>query len=91
MEEEAGRAFDLSRDLPIRAALFRTAADAHVLVLTLHHVAADGWSLDIVRRELQRRAQTGVVASAARRPCGRPGGQRRSGSDRLDNGSPKAA
>jgi amino acid adenylation domain-containing protein len=52
VEEETGRAFDLSRDLPIRAALFRTAADAHVLVLTLHHVAADGWSIGILLREL---------------------------------------
>ncbi|HEX6370148.1 MAG TPA: amino acid adenylation domain-containing protein [Longimicrobium sp.] len=52
VEAEAGRAFDLSRDLPIRAALFRTAADTHVLALTLHHVAADGWSIGILLREL---------------------------------------
>jgi amino acid adenylation domain-containing protein len=52
VEGEAGRGFDLSRDLPLRAALFRTAADAHVLVLTLHHVAVDGWSIGILLREL---------------------------------------
>jgi amino acid adenylation domain-containing protein len=52
VEEETGRAFDLSRDLPIRAALFRTAAARHVLVLTLHHVAVDGWSIGILLREL---------------------------------------
>jgi amino acid adenylation domain-containing protein len=52
VEDETGRAFDLSRDLPIRAALFRTAADAQVLALTLHHVAVDGWSIGILLREL---------------------------------------
>ena len=52
LDEEARRPFDLSRDLPIRAALFRTAADAHVLALTVHHVAVDGWSVGILFREL---------------------------------------
>ncbi|HEU0299248.1 MAG TPA: amino acid adenylation domain-containing protein, partial [Longimicrobium sp.] len=52
LDEEAGRPFDLSRDLPIRAALFRTAADAHLLSLSFHHVAVDGWSVGILFREL---------------------------------------
>ncbi|HEX2207305.1 MAG TPA: amino acid adenylation domain-containing protein [Longimicrobium sp.] len=52
LDEEARRPFDLSRDLPIRAALFRTAADDHVLALTFHHVAVDGWSAGILFREL---------------------------------------
>ncbi|HEU4884058.1 MAG TPA: amino acid adenylation domain-containing protein, partial [Longimicrobium sp.] len=52
LDEEARRPFDLSRDLPIRAALFRTAADAHVLIVTIHHVATDGWSYGILFREL---------------------------------------
>jgi amino acid adenylation domain-containing protein len=52
VEAETARAFDLSRDLPIRAALFRIAADRHVLALTLHHAAADGWSIGILLREL---------------------------------------
>jgi amino acid adenylation domain-containing protein len=52
VDEEARRPFDLSRDLPIRAALFRTDVDAHVLVLTIHHVAVDGWSYGILFREL---------------------------------------
>jgi amino acid adenylation domain-containing protein len=52
LDEEARRPFDLSRDLPIRAALFRTGADAHVLAVTIHHVAVDGWSFGILFREL---------------------------------------
>lgn len=44
--------FDLTRDLPLRACLVRTAPDTHVLALTIHHIAADGWSVNILVREL---------------------------------------
>ncbi|MGH3158474.1 MAG: condensation domain-containing protein, partial [Streptosporangiaceae bacterium] len=37
--------FDLARDLPLRARLLTTGPGDHVLVLVLHHVAADGGSL----------------------------------------------
>ncbi|HKY27539.1 MAG TPA: amino acid adenylation domain-containing protein [Pyrinomonadaceae bacterium] len=49
---EAWRPFDLSRDYPIRAALVRLDHDHHWLLLTLHHIASDGWSLGIMRKEL---------------------------------------
>ena len=51
--ELAGRPFDLSRDLPLRALLVRRGPDEHELFLTLHHIAADGWSLEILARELE--------------------------------------
>ncbi len=51
--EEAARPFDLACDLPIRAFLLRTGADEHEMLLTLHHVAADGWSLEILVREIE--------------------------------------
>ena len=50
--EEIGKPFDLSRDPLLRACLIRVDADDHVLVLTLHHIAADGWSLAVLFREL---------------------------------------
>ncbi len=49
---EAGRPFDLARPPVIRAQLARTAPGSHLLLLTLHHVAADGWSIAILVREM---------------------------------------
>ena len=52
LERETG--FDTAREAPIRASLLRVAAERHVLLLTLHHVAADGWSLQLLSQELSR-------------------------------------
>ena len=41
----AGEGFDLCREVPLRAQLFALAEEAHVLLLVLHHIAGDGWSL----------------------------------------------
>ncbi|MFY2561144.1 amino acid adenylation domain-containing protein [Corallococcus terminator] len=50
--EEAARPFDLARGPLIRAALLRTAPRHHVLLLTMHHIVSDGWSMDVLFREL---------------------------------------
>ncbi|TDV43191.1 non-ribosomal peptide synthetase [Actinophytocola oryzae] len=49
---EARRPFDLTTDLMLRTVLLRTGPDDHVLVVCLHHIAADGWSLTLLVREL---------------------------------------
>ncbi len=48
----AERSFDLSRDCMLRARLLRLRDDEHVLVLVLHHIACDGWSLGVLAHEL---------------------------------------
>lgn len=48
MEAEAARPFDLSKDLMLRAAMFELAPDEHVLQFTMHHIASDAWSLDLL-------------------------------------------
>jgi amino acid adenylation domain-containing protein/non-ribosomal peptide synthase protein (TIGR01720 family) len=50
-EGEARRPFNLLEEEPMRAALLRLGATEHVLLLTLHHVACDGWSLGVLLRE----------------------------------------
>lgn len=50
--EDIRRVFDLTSDLMLRAALFRVGEERHVLALTVHHLAADGWSMRILLREV---------------------------------------
>jgi len=51
MAAEAQQPFDLERDLMLRATLVALAPQRHMLLVTLHHIAADGWSLAIIMRE----------------------------------------
>ncbi|MFI9559540.1 amino acid adenylation domain-containing protein [Nonomuraea endophytica] len=52
--EWTGRPFDLVEDQPLRACLIRLGPSEHILVVVLHHIAADGWSLGILLGELSR-------------------------------------
>ena len=51
---EAGHVFDLARDLMLRAVCVRSGAGSGVLMINVHHVAADGWSLAILVDEFVR-------------------------------------
>ncbi|WP_155344436.1 non-ribosomal peptide synthase/polyketide synthase [Acrocarpospora pleiomorpha] len=48
----AGRGFELDREVPIRACVFRVGLREHVLLLVVHHIAADEWSDLPLRRDL---------------------------------------
>ncbi|HEX6368167.1 MAG TPA: amino acid adenylation domain-containing protein, partial [Longimicrobium sp.] len=52
MAEEAGALFDLERGPLIRGRLVRLAADDHVLLMTMHHIVSDGWSMGVLTGEL---------------------------------------
>jgi amino acid adenylation domain-containing protein len=49
---EVNRSFDLSNLLLGRAILLRKAKDHHLLLVTIHHIVFDGWSVDIFLEEL---------------------------------------
>nr|CBL94655.1 ACMS II [Streptomyces iakyrus] len=50
----ARRPFALAVEPPLRAELFSTGADAHVLLLVLHHCACDALSMRLIARDLDR-------------------------------------
>jgi non-ribosomal peptide synthetase component F/acyl carrier protein len=50
--ETATRPFDLNQAPLLRLTLVRLAADEHLLLLVLHHIVADGWSMGVLVSEL---------------------------------------
>ncbi|MBV9108797.1 MAG: amino acid adenylation domain-containing protein, partial [Gemmatimonadetes bacterium] len=49
---EARRSFDLSAGPLFRAVLLRLGEQDHVLLLSMHHIVSDGWSIEVLFREL---------------------------------------
>ncbi|HEV2920390.1 MAG TPA: condensation domain-containing protein, partial [Actinomycetota bacterium] len=52
VDEEAARPFDLATGPLLRLGLIRLDATDHVLLVTMHHIVSDGWSMGIFQREL---------------------------------------
>jgi amino acid adenylation domain-containing protein len=50
-KEEALRAFDLVKGPLLRVTLLQLGEQSHVLLLTMHHIVSDGWSIGIFQRE----------------------------------------
>ena len=60
LADAARQGFELSSEPPLRAHLFALAENEHVLLLLLHHIAGDGWSMAPLWRDL-------AIAYGARR------------------------
>jgi acyl-CoA synthetase (AMP-forming)/AMP-acid ligase II/acyl carrier protein len=52
LAEAARRPFDLGKGPLVRLTLYRRGADDHVLLLVMHHIVADGWSLGVMTEEV---------------------------------------
>lgn len=66
LDEECRRPFDLTRDSLLRAVLARTDTAEHTLILTTHHIAADGWSWGVFFRELAANYEAELQGKAER-------------------------
>nr|AGS49396.1 long-chain-fatty-acid--CoA ligase [uncultured bacterium esnapd4] len=60
----ASLGFDLAAEPPVRAWLFASGPESHVLLLSVHHILADGWSMSVLSRDLVQ-AYTARCAGAA--------------------------
>ena len=52
VEAESTRPFDLSRGPLLRMSLLRLGAEEHVVLLTMHHIVSDGWSMGVLIGEV---------------------------------------
>ncbi|HEX3554229.1 MAG TPA: amino acid adenylation domain-containing protein, partial [Thermoanaerobaculia bacterium] len=59
--EEAARPFDLGRGPLLRAGLLRLGESEHAALLTLHHIASDGWSMGVLVREVMALYRSGAL------------------------------
>ncbi|MEL5959802.1 amino acid adenylation domain-containing protein, partial [Streptomyces sp. CLV115] len=68
LRTEATRPFDLAAGRLLRADVVRLADDDHFLLLTVHHIASDGWSSGILARELRELYAAAVAGREASLP-----------------------
>ncbi|WP_298427802.1 non-ribosomal peptide synthetase [uncultured Kordia sp.] len=54
IQEETQKTFDLSQDYMLRATIVKQSENTYMLILVLHHIAADGWSIPIFVNELEQ-------------------------------------
>ncbi|MHC5933218.1 non-ribosomal peptide synthetase [Nostoc sp.] len=52
-DKEAQRLFDFNSDLLLRVRLLRLSEQEHIMLLTMHHIASDGWSIGVLVREVR--------------------------------------
>jgi amino acid adenylation domain-containing protein len=64
VRDEVLRPFDLAAGPLLRALLVRQAAESHIVLLNLHHVVCDGWSMGVLVREVAALYSAGAAAVA---------------------------
>ena len=65
VDDEVSRPFDLLNGPLLRASLFRLGQDEYVLVVCMHHIVCDGWSMDVMVREFVQCYQAGAQSLPA--------------------------
>ncbi|HMN80094.1 MAG TPA: amino acid adenylation domain-containing protein [Burkholderiaceae bacterium] len=68
LNESAAQPFDLDTAPLVRARLYRLGPQAHVLLLVVHHIVGDGWSMGVLARELDELYRAAREGRPARLP-----------------------
>lgn len=58
LRQERYKPFDLSHELPIRLTLIKKSETAYILATTLHHIISDGWSRELLYKEIKENYNT---------------------------------
>ncbi|MFI9051728.1 amino acid adenylation domain-containing protein [Streptomyces sp. NPDC053427] len=72
LERIATHAFDLATEIPLRVTLLELSPTEHVVALVLHHIAADGWSVAPLAKDLGRAYTARTADRAAEWPAALP-------------------
>ncbi|MFG2905863.1 amino acid adenylation domain-containing protein [Kitasatospora sp. NPDC048286] len=64
LAEAGAEVFDLARDLPVRTTLFSLPGEEHVLLVLMHHIATDGWSVVPLLRDLAEAYRARLAGTA---------------------------
>lgn len=65
---EIATPFNLTKDIPFRATLIRLAPEHHKLLLAVHHIACDQWSMGIFAAELSQLYAAAIAGEAVELP-----------------------
>jgi aspartate racemase len=68
LQHEAQRPFDLSQGPLVRSLLLRLNDEEHILLVTMHHIVTDGWSVGIFQRELSAFYQAEITGESPELP-----------------------
>nr|MDZ8289082.1 amino acid adenylation domain-containing protein [Nostoc sp. ChiSLP01] len=66
--KEAYKPFDLAKDPVLRVKMWQVAADEYILLIAIHHIASDGWSIGVLNRELSAHYRAITIDSAVELP-----------------------
>ncbi|MEG4292485.1 amino acid adenylation domain-containing protein [Microcoleus sp. C2C3] len=66
--EEAYKPFDLTKDPVLRVKMWQVATDEYVLLIAIHHIAADGWSIGVLNCELSAHYRAITTGNAVELP-----------------------
>ena len=69
IREEAQRPFDLTSGPLLRATLLRLRPDEHVLLLLIHHIVTDGWSMSVLFKEISQLYEAAIAGRPSPLPA----------------------
>ena len=68
LQQENQQQFNIEKDPPIRAKLFNLGETQNILLVTLHHIASDGWSVSVFAQELSACYEAAVIGQPSSLP-----------------------